>query len=91
MKIAIQFNNNVGCVGLPYRFHLCLRERNIRKAVFDCGFLVTCRFEVKTTREKGNVAKYFGQDCGFSLSVNFAFAVQPTLVSENSPKVSYKH
>ena len=88
MKIVTQFNNSVGCVGLPYRIQLCLGERNIRKAVFYCGLLVACR-NVKTTREKGNVAKYFGQDCSFSLSVNFAFSVQPTLVSENSPKVSY--
>ena len=91
MKIAIQFNNSVGCVGLPYTLQLCFGERNIRYAVFDCGLLVTSRFDVTTTREKGNVAKHYGQDCSFPLSVKFAFSVRPTLVSDNSPKVSYKH
>ena len=77
MKIAIQFNNSVGCVGLPY--------------TLDCGLLVTSRFDVTTTREKGNVAKHYGQDCSFPLSVKSAFSVRPTLASDNSPKVSYKH
>ena len=85
MKITIHFNNSVDCVGLPYRLQHFGGERNICEAVFYCGLLVTCRFEVKTTREKGNVAKYYGQDCSSRLSVfcsffdKFAFLVQPTL------------